>query len=72
MHFLQVMDNTEEVPLGIHLLFASQAEPIQSHDRSDMGKGWFTNGQPHSVDGSADRGIDLPLHLFGKSFLSYP
>ena len=72
MHLLQVVDNAEEVPLGIYLLFTSQAKSIQSHDRSYMGKGRFTNGQSHSVYGSTDSCIDLPLHLLGKSLLACP
>ncbi len=70
MHFLQVMYNTKEIPLGIYLLLPPQAEPIQSHNGSDMGKGWFANGQPHSVDGSTDSRNNFPFHLFGKPFFS--
>ena len=65
------MDDAEQVPLDIHLLFASERKTIQAHDPADMGKGRFGNGYSHTVQRSSGSGVDLPLHLFGKGFLAF-
>ena len=36
---------------------------------ADVSKGWFRNGHPQAVQGSAGDGVDLVLHPLGKSFL---
>ncbi len=52
MHFLQVVDNTEQLPLDIHFPLGTEGKMIQSKNGPDVGKGWFTNSQTHGVYGT--------------------
>ena len=65
------MDDTEQVPLDIHLFSAPQREPVKSHNLADMGKGRLGNGYPHTVQGASRSGVDLSFHLFGEGFLAF-
>ena len=64
------MDDTEQVPLNVHLLLSPQGETIQAHDVANVGKGRLSDGNPHAVQGSTCGGVDLSLHLFGESLFS--
>jgi hypothetical protein len=64
------MDYTEQIPLYVHLLLASQGKTVQAHDVADVSKGRLRDGNPHAVQGTACGGVDFSLHLFGEGFLS--
>ena len=64
------MNYTEKIPLGVDFLLATQGESIKAKSRSYMGKGRFTHSQSHAIDGSAYSGINLLLHLLGKSLFA--
>ncbi|MBA3007144.1 MAG: hypothetical protein KKB91_07645 [Proteobacteria bacterium] len=49
----QVGDNAEEVPLDIHLGFASQGKSEQVHDPADVGEGRFNNSYPQAIQSAA-------------------
>lgn len=64
------MDDTEQIPLDVHLCFTPQGETVQAHDVADIGKGRLRDGYTHAVQGTACGGVDLSLHLFGEGLLS--
>ena len=64
------MDDTEQIPLDVHLSLAPQGETIQAHDVADIGKRRLRDGYTHAVQGTACGGVDLSLHLFCECFLS--
>ena len=64
------MDNTEQIPPGIHLGFAQYCEAVESHDPADVGKRWFDNGNPQTVQSASGHGVDLSLHLFGEGLFA--
>jgi len=66
----QVVDDTKQLPLGIHLGFGSQAKIIQSDNPSDMGKGRFVDRQSHTVNHPAFDRVDLAFHLLGERFFT--
>ena len=69
-YLFQVVDNAEQIPLGIHLGLATQGETVESHDLADVGKGRFSNRNTKTVQSAANRGINLALHLFGEGLLA--
>lgn len=64
------MDNAKEVPLDVHLGLATQGEAVQPHDLANVGKGWFGNRNTKTVQSSANRGVNLPFHLFGEGLFA--
>ena len=69
-YLLQIVHYAEKIPLGVYFLLATQGKSIKTKSRSYMGKWRLTHSQSHTVDGSAYGGINLLLHLLGKSLLA--
>ena len=67
MNLFEIMNNAEQVPLGVHLFLSSQGKPFQANRMADVGKGWFSYGKPHAVKTFAHCRIDLTLHSLSKS-----
>ena len=59
---LDVMDETEELPLRIDLLLTTQREAIESLVVSDVSKHRFNGRKALPVQGPAFRTIDRPFH----------
>jgi len=49
----QVMDNAEEIPLDIYLLFSSQGKTLQTQGRADVGEDRFYGSKSFGVNHSA-------------------
>jgi len=64
-----VMHNTEQVPLAVDLVSTTQGKLIQAHHPTDMSKRRFRYSKTHGIHGTADRGIDLALHLLDTGIL---
>ena len=53
VHFLEVMNNTEQQPLVIHLSFTAKAKTIKSNYMTNMGKWRFRRGYSSGTNGLA-------------------
>ena len=70
MHFLEIVDNAEELPLGIYFLPGTQSETIKLKNRAYMGKGWLGYSQAHGIYGLAGDRIYLAFHFLGETVLT--
>jgi hypothetical protein len=68
VHLQQIVSNTVEQPLRIHLPLPSQCESIQSQDRPYMDKGRLCSSESSVINESALYRVYLLSHLFGESF----
>ncbi len=59
---LDVVHQTEELPLRIHLLLPAQREAIQPLVVSEVGKHRFHGGEAPAIEPPASFGVDRPLH----------
>src|SRR5262245_15700899 len=62
MHLTEVMHQTIEQPLRVHLLLASQAEAPQSVSATDVGEHRLRGPESSAVLITALLGVDLALH----------
>ena len=71
MDLFQVMNDTEQIPLAVDLVAATESKSVQPHNPADVGKGRFRYCQSHGIHGSAHRRINLALHLLDAGVLSF-
>ena len=71
MHLKEVVHDTVEKPLDVHLPFASQGESIEAKSRTDITEHWLNGSEPSAVDKATFHGIDLLFHPFGKALRSF-
>ena len=64
--FTNVVDESEQLPLHIHLGFRAEGEMIQSLLHAQVGKDWLHDRQAPGVDPPALRGIDPGFHVFDQ------
>ena len=64
--FTNIVDQSKQFPLHIHLDFRSQGKAIQAFLHSNIGKDRFHNSQSPGIDLFALRRADLGFHLFDQ------
>ena len=64
----QIMHHAVKQPLRVYLLFASQAEPVESQDGSYMRKGRFCYCQPATVNETSRDRVNLAPHFGCERF----
>jgi len=69
MDLQEIMDDTIELPLDVHLLLFSQGKTIQPQGMSDVGEHGLRCPDPLAVYESTQRGVNLVLHLLSVGFL---
>ena len=67
--FTNIMHESEQLPLYIHLDFRAHGEVIQSFLNSDIGEDRLDNSQTSGIDLFALGGINLGLHLLDQTGL---
>ena len=65
-NFTNIMDQSEQFPLNIHLALFAKGEMVHTFVNSDIGKDRFDNSQTPGVDHPAVRIVDLRLHPFDQ------
>ena len=69
MDLQEIMDDTIELPLYVHLSISSQGKTIQPQGMSDVGEHGLRCPDPLAVYESPQRGVNLVLHLLSVGFL---
>ena len=63
-NLLDVVDDGEELPLGVHFVPASEGESAHALIL-EVGKDRFDGRHAATVEGTSEQGIKLPAHAFG-------
>ena len=66
LDFTNVMDESEQLPLDIHLGFRTEGEVIQPFLHTEIRKDRFHDGQTPGIDLPAFRCVDPGFHLFNQ------
>jgi hypothetical protein len=66
VNLADIMHQSKQPPLYIHLGLGAQGEAVQSLLNADIGEDWLDDGQASGIDLLAFGGVNLGFHLIDQ------